>query len=423
MRFTRRNFLGGALAGGALLTLETGALRQLAFAAEPGAKERILVVVHMRGACDGLNLLCPANDRNLVTARPAELRVLADGDHAGHALKTPATPNIDWRLHQAAAELAELYKSGTLAFVHAAGIPEANRSHFVATDIIDHGAAGGGSLAHIQGGWLARYLAQSKQKQFAGLPAVSASGALAGEFATCQAAFSVGDLNNGVPLPWDGKAAAAIERLYKEMPNQAGVAGARALQAAKLVSDKLPRSQDGKFTPYLDQKEGYDKSGDLGRGLRTVARLIKLDTGLVAASVDVGGWDTHENQPGRFQNNVQRLSGGLGAFWNDIPAFHDRVTLVAFSEFGRRLRANKSAGTDHGRGGVMIIMGGGVKGGRILGPWPGLEEGALEERVDLAVKTDYRQVLTELLTYHGGAALKAAVFPGYKAPSHLGLVS
>jgi uncharacterized protein (DUF1501 family) len=154
-----------------------------------------------------------------------------------------------------------------------------------------------------------------------------------------------------------------------------------------------------------------------------VARLIKLDVGLTAASVDVGGWDTHENQQGRFQNNVQRLSGGLGAFWNDIAAYHNRVTLVAYSEFGRRLRANKSGGTDHGRGGVMIVMGGGVKGGRILGPWPGLEEAALEERVDLAVKTDYRHVLTELLDYHGGAPVNAAVFPGYKAPPHLGLVS
>ena len=226
-----------------------------------------------------------------------------------------------------------------------------------------------------------------------------------------------------MPLPWDSKSAAAIERLYKQAPGAAGAAGARALEAAKLVSDKLPRASDAKFAPYLDQKEGYDKTGDLGRGLRTVARLIKLDVGLTAASVDIGGWDTHENQQGRFQNNVQRLSGGLGAFWNDMAAYHNRVTLVAFSEFGRRLRANKSGGTDHGRDGVMIIMGGGVKGGRILGPWPSLEEAALEERVDLAVKTDYRQVLTELLEHHGGAPMNATVFPGYKAPSRLGLVA
>ena len=226
-----------------------------------------------------------------MTARPAELRVLSDGDRAGHALKTAASPNIDWRLHPAAADLAELYKSGALAFVHAAGIPEANRSHFMATDIMDHGAADGAALAHVKGGWLARYLAQSKQKA-TGLPGVSASGSLAGEFGGFDGAFSAADLANGVPLPWDGKSAAAIERLYKQAPGAAGAAGARALEAAKLVSDKLPRASDGKFAPYLDQKEGYDKTGDLGRGLRTVARLIKLDVGLTAASVDIGGWES-----------------------------------------------------------------------------------------------------------------------------------
>jgi uncharacterized protein (DUF1501 family) len=422
MRLNRRNFLEGALAGGAMLTLEAGTLRQLAFAASPEAKHRILVVVHLRGACDGLNLLCPANDPHLITARPAELRVLPDGDHAGLGLPSATTPRVDWRLHPAAPQLAELYKSKTLAFVHAAGIPEANRSHFVATDIMDHGAADGASLARIRGGWLGRYLAQSKQAG-GGLPAVSASGSLAGEFAGFGSAFSVPDLNNGLPLPWDEKAAAAVERLYKQTPGAVGAAGVRALEAAKLISARLPRGTDGKFAPYLDQKDGYDKAGDIGRGLRTVARLVKLDIGLVAASVDVGGWDTHEGQPGRFQNNVQRLSTGLGAFWNDLAAYHGRITVVAYGEFGRRLRANRSGGTDHGRGGVMVVMGGGVKGGRILGPWPGLDEAALDERVDLAVKTDYRHVLTELLEFHGGAPLGGNVFPGYKAPPSLGLVA
>ncbi len=231
------------------------------------------------------------------------------------------------------------------------------------------------------------------------------------------------DLANGLPLPWDEKAASAIEGLYRQTPGAAGAAGLRALEAAKLISGKLPRGADGKLAPYLDQKESYDKAGDVGRGLRTVARLIKAGVGLSVASVDAGGWDTHEGQQGRFQNNVQRLSGALGAFWNDIAAHQARVTVVAFSEFGRRLRSNKSGGTDHGRGGVMIVMGAGVSGGRILGPWPGLEEAALDERVDLAVKTDYRQVLSELLSFHGGEQLGANVFPGYKAPAQLGIAA
>ncbi len=421
MRLSRRNLLEGALSGGALLTLGAAPLRQLAFAASPAAQHRILIVVHLRGACDGLNLVCPANDPHLITARPVELRVPASGDKQGPGLPSAGT-HIDWRLHPAAPELAELYQSKTLAFVHSAGIPEANRSHFVATDIMDHGAANSAGLGHIGGGWLGRYLAQSKSAG-AGLPAVSASGALAGEFGGFGSAFSVPDLANGLPLPWDEKAASAIEGLYRHAPGTAGAAGLRAFEAAKLVAASLPRAADGKFAPYLDQKEGYDKAGDIGRGLRTVARLIKAEIGLTAVSADAGGWDTHEGQQGRFQNNVLHLSGALGSFWNDIAAFHDRVTLVAYGEFGRRLRSNKSGGTDHGRGGVMIAMGAGVGGGRILGPWPGLEEDALEERVDLTVKTDYRQVLTELLTFHGGESLSASVFPGYSAPGQLGILA
>ncbi len=422
MRVSRRNFLEGALSGSALITLTGGTLKHAAFAAAPEAKQRILVVVHLRGACDGLNLVCPANDPNLIAARPADLRVAASGGSAGHSIASAETPHVDWRLHPSAPELAELYNSKVLAFVHAAGIPEANRSHFVATDIIDHGAANGAALSRIGGGWLGRYLAQSKHAG-PGLPAASASGALAGEFSGFGSAFSIPDLANGLPLPFDAKAAGAIEELYRRTPGAAAAAGKRALEAAKLIADKLPRGADGKIMPYLDQKDGYDKAGDIGRGLRTIARLIKLDIGLMAASADAGGWDTHEGQQGRFQNNVQHLSGALGAFWNDIAAYHDRVTIVAFGEFGRRLRANKSGGTDHGRGGVMIAMGAGIRGGRILGPWPGLEEAVLDERVDLAVKTDYRQVLTELLTFHGGTPAGGHVFPGFNAPPPLGLLA
>lgn len=419
MRLNRRHFLEGALSGSALLTMAGTAPRQLAFAAEPENKQRVLVVVHLRGAADGLNLVCPSNDPHFITARPIELRVASSGDKAGLALPSASTPHVDWRLHPAAPELAELYKSKTLGFVHAAGIPEANRSHFVATDIMDHGAANGAALARNNGGWLARYLSASHTG--GALPAVSASGALAGEFSGFGNAFSVPDLGNGLPLPWDEKAASAIEGLYAHAQGAAGAAGRHALDAAKLIASRLPKGADGKFAPYNEQKEAYDKSGDVGRGLRTIARLLKADVGLVAASVDAGGWDTHEGQQGRIQGNIQRLSTAIGAFWNDISAYHGRVTLVAYGEFGRRLRANKSGGTDHGRGGVMITMGAGVSGGRILGPWPGLEEAALDERVDLAVKTDYRHVLTELLEFHGHAPVNPAVFPGYKSPPPLGI--
>jgi uncharacterized protein (DUF1501 family) len=419
---SRRNFLSTVATAGAFVTLSSRTLRSLAFARTSDTKNRIFVVLHMRGACDGLNLVCPSNDPHLIAARPVELRVDEAGATPGLPLASPTTKGIDWRLHPAGGQLAEFYKDGHLAFVHAAGIPEANRSHFVATDIMDHGVSNVTGLSRTDtastGGWLARYLSKIAGGQ---IPSVSASAGLAGEFAGSPGALSIPDLTNGVPLPGDAVGAKAIRALYESTNGPIAAAGLHALGTAKTIMDRLPKDDKGKLAPYLGGKDAYDKSAELGRGLRTIARLIKLDVGLTAASVDLAGWDTHEGQPGHFNANVQRLSTGLGAFWNDLTAYHDRLIVVAYSEFGRRLRANRSNGTDHGRGGVMLVLGGLVKGGCIVGPWPGLDDGALDERVDLAVKTDYRQVLSELLEAHCGRPLDAGVFPGYHPPAALGL--
>jgi uncharacterized protein (DUF1501 family) len=159
----------------------------------------------------------------------------------------------------------------------------------------------------------------------------------------------------------------------------------------------------------------------LGRPLKTLAQLIKMDVGIRAATVDLGGWDTHEYQQGRFRNQVERLSQGLGAFYNDMARFHERITVVVITEFGRRLRSNRSNGTDHGRGSVMMALGGRVAGGRVLGSWPGLKSEQLEESVDLAVANDYRQCLTEVLEQWRDTPDIAAIFPGFKRGPSLGL--
>ncbi len=151
------------------------------------------------------------------------------------------------------------------------------------------------------------------------------------------------------------------------------------------------------------------------------AQLIKMDLGLQAATVDLGGWDTHEYQPGRFRNQVERLSRGLSAFYNDMVRYQDRLVVVVVTEFGRRLRSNRSNGTDHGRGSVMMVLGGKVTGGKIYGRWPGLKAEQLEEGVDLAVANDYRQSLTEVIAHWRGGINPADVFPGFKPASNLGL--
>ena len=209
-------------------------------------------------------------------------------------------------------------------------------------------------------------------------------------------------------ISWAGSArpaarqwSTALSQLYASDPGPVGAAGRASLGAVQLLDTHIARDPQNHPLPYTpDGKIKYDQNSDLGRALRTVAQIAKMDIGLQVATVDISGWDTHENQPGRFKNCVQRLNDAIGAFYEDMARYHDRLILVTITEFGRRLRSNRSNGTDHGRAGVMAVLGGQVAGGRFYGRWPGLHTDQLDEGVDLAVTTDYRQVLTEVLAAH-----------------------
>ena len=168
-------------------------------------------------------------------------------------------------------------------------------------------------------------------------------------------------------------------------------------------------------------KANYGPAGELARPLQVLAQLVKMEVGLTTATLDLGGWDTHEGQAGRLRAQVTKLSAGLGALWEDLNRWQNRMVVVAISEFGRRLRSNKSGGTDHGRGGIALVLGGTVAGGRMAGGWPGLATDRLDEHVDLAVVNDYRQIMTEVLTAADGRPPSSAVFPGFSPGRPLGL--
>ena len=411
---SRRRFLETSLLVGMGRALGAPGLGGVAFAA-PEAALPLVVLVHFRGGCDGLNLISPANDPAFVAARNTDLRVLDGGSEAGRHLANGPDPAIDFRLHPSAARLAEFYEAKQLAFIHAAGLSTAQRSHFVAIDMMDRGVADPALLGRIASGWATRHLSR-----LPGAASVSAAAALAGELHGDGAALAIPDLNGGFAVPGGPQADAVLTRLYAGAPGEIGAAGRATLAAIRLVDARLPRDGN-KPLPYQPSAGvNYDPGGDLGRALRTVAQLAKMDVGLAFATVDIGGWDTHENQPGRFKNAVERLSNGLGAFWDDMRDRHDRAIVVALGEFGRRLRSNRSNGTDHGRGGVVAVLGGGVAGGRFYGKWPGLAADRLDEGVDLAVATDYRQVLAEVVTAQA-ASVPADLFPGYRVPAPLGL--
>jgi uncharacterized protein (DUF1501 family) len=178
-----------------------------------------------------------------------------------------------------------------------------------------------------------------------------------------------------------------------------------------MVKGRFWSAEDNAMRPYAPDM-AYPEDNPVSAPLMTVAQSIKEDLGLRVATVDVPGWDTHVNQSGQFGGLVGMLSTALMAFWRDLGPLQQDVSVVVMSEFGRRLRSNTAGGTDHGRGNVMMVLGPQARGGRMIGAWPGLANEVLEEGADLAVVTDFRQVLSELLTGHMRLDDPTRVFPG-----------
>lgn len=407
MPITRRGVVKGALAGG-LVGLP--GVRAMAFS--ESAIPETLVVVFLRGGADALSLVAPANDPDYLAARAPELQVMTDGPTAGLRLDQHLASSIDFRLHPNAAPLAELYTGRHLAIVHAVGLSDGTRSHFVAQDLMEHGIAGERNLAGTGDGWMARWLGKAE-----GVVAVSTSAIPPASLHGSPAALDLQDLRYGLAPPGGPQAAAVLAALHA-----GGGAYERAARSAlaglAAVDGRLARGPDGKVAPYAPEGGAVYEDTEAGRALQTVARVLKMDQGLRVACVDVGGWDTHDRQAGRFANAVGQLSRALAAFHADTVRYHRTLRLVVMSEFGRRLRSNRSQGTDHGHGGIMLVMGAGVSGGRMLGRWPGLASHQLDRGVDLAVTTDYRTVLAELV----GLEASQRAFPGFPVGPLLGLL-
>jgi uncharacterized protein (DUF1501 family) len=166
----------------------------------------------------------------------------------------------------------------------------------------------------------------------------------------------------------------------------------------------------------------YQQGGDLGRNLQQLAGLIKADAGVEAAFAEIDGWDHHGNENQQMANVLREFAMAIGAFCNDMGDRMEDIVLVTMSEFGRTAQENGNAGTDHGHGSLMMVMGGPVQGGKVYGKWPGLEKEQLFEGRDLAVTTDYRAVLSELVRGHLGQKDVSTVFPGFQAGDPLGLL-
>lgn len=392
---TRRAVLGGLAALGALGAVSSQP--RYAFAAPTaagGVGRDILVVVFLRGAMDGLQVVVPVDDPEYRRARP-DLALGSD-------ITLPAAPGFGF--HPAMRPLMPLWQAGQLAVVHAVGNPAATRSHFDAQRDMERAAPVG-----VRSGWIGRHLAATSRSTDV-LRAVT----LGDRAALSTAAFptaSLPDLESFDVAGWQGYRH-SIDATIRGMYGRAG--GALAAEAAKtfgavgtLAASRASASARGS---YPDDA--------FGRGMSEIARMIRAGAPVEAACIDHRDWDLHRNHGGPFEEwgpmrrNIDSLALGLAAFRADLGDAWNRVTVVTMSEFGRRVAENSTRGTDHGHGGLMFVLGGNVAGGRIHGRWPGLAPSALHDG-DVEVATDYRDVIGDVLTRRLATPSLAWVFPGH----------
>jgi uncharacterized protein (DUF1501 family) len=396
---------------------------RLTFAAfgDPNATREVLVVVFLRGGADLLSLVAPVAgpDRAFYEAARPVLKLPTGGDGALLPL------DAQFGLNAAAAPLHALYQSGKVAIVHACGMNVDTRSHFDAQEFMELGTPGARSIST---GWLTRLQQSAPAPSTTPLMPSLAVGnsqptSLLGDRLTVSM-DTPDDFNiNTGPWQWRDAQRLALRRLYTRGDTDVHRAGVQAMNAMDLVEafsgDSVPTA-NGAVYPDTD----------FGRHLRLIAQMIKLDLGLRAVAIDLGGWDTHQDEAygagGYFADLVGNLTGALAALYQDLDgsgadAASKRLTVVTMSEFGRRVRENADRGTDHGHGFPIVVLGGSVIGG-LHGVFPGLAPDQLYDGADVAVTTDYRRVLSDIVVRRFGNARLSQVFPGYTGYSPLGIV-
>lgn len=354
-----------------------------------GDNLKTLVVVFLRGGADGLNMVAPTHDDGYYRARP---RI---------AIKASDATKLDgdFGLNPILMDLAAPYHDGALAVVHAAGSEDSTRSHFEAQDLMER-------AGEVAGGWLGRYLRFRGATTSGALSAIAVSRALPESLRGAPAATVMRSLEDFTLGKGGIQLQDSLEKLYAKEHDALGASARDTLEALR----RIEKLRNATYSPA--HGANYERD-DFSQGMRQVARLIKARVGLEAVSLDIGGWDSHITQSAIMDPQMRRLNGGLSAFYRDMGRAMEHVTVVVMTEFGRRLGENSAFGTDHGRGSVMFLMGGGVKGGRVLAKWPGLTNDVLEGPGDLPVTINYRDVLAPILKQHQPATDLAKVFPAY----------
>ena len=364
-----------------------------------------LVCVFLRGGADGLNMVVPHGDEEYYAHRPIIGIPRPDDNGASDG----RTVDLDgfFGLHPALSSLHDIYAAGDMTFIHATGSPDESRSHFEAMDLMERGATENGDYT----GWLARHLSTLDSGNNSSLRAIGVGDMLPASLTgavSSTALQSIADYHLGGRPDRVGQMTTLLQTLYEQNQDML-TAVAQQTFASIEVLGRIDTVN------YVPNGRTYQEN-EFGQAMRMVAQLIKAEVGVEVACVDVGGWDTHVAQGGTvgtMASQLAELADGLAAFYEDLQPQMGNVTVVVMSEFGRRLQENGGLGTDHGHGNMMMVLGGGINGGQVFANWPGLHDEQLVGPGDLAVTTDYRDVLGEIIQKRLNNPLLPQIFPGY----------
>lgn len=406
---SRRNFVVGAAGAAVFGAILPAWLPKVVLAKSAAGSRDVIVNIFQRGGADGLALVAPYADANYYTARPTLNIPRPDSSDPNRGTALDNT----FEFSRGMLGMLPAYQSGELLVVHGAGLTYSSRSHFDAQRFIEVGKAADVSVVT---GWLGRHLATSAAARpgavlrgialSTGLPADLTGGPLTLPIPD-PSTFALG----GSTSTRDARTDWITSDFYLDQePGRSSALNASATLA-------LLRAIN--FTGYVPSNGAVYPNTSFGRGLRSAAALIKADIGVEAIQLDIGGWDTHVAEDpiaGALFQLMQNFSNSIGAFWADVlqGSGSYSVTLVAMSEFGRNVRENGGAGTDHGRGGVMFAMGHSINGGRVLtNNWLPLARENQQDGQDVKVTIDHRDVLAEIVKNRLGNPNLDVIWPGY----------
>ena len=396
--------------------------------ASPYKRRKVLVCIFQRGAMDGLMAVTPFGDTYLQAARPGLFLSAASGGvatggggaagggvasgGAGGGGRGASLIDLDghWGLHPGMKAFEPLYREGRLGIVHGIGSPNNTRSHFDAQDYMESGTPFNKGTAS---GWLNRAVGLLGHDGLTPFSAVSLTTALPRSFYGDHPSLAISNLQDfAIQLKGNPAAANTAARSFEDLYDQTSAGllhetGKESFEAMKLLQQADVRN-------YRPAGGAIYPLTPLGNSLRQVAQLIKMDVGLEVAFTESNGWDTHFNQGtdnGIFARNVTDLSNSIAAFWKDLDAYQDDVTVMTMTEFGRTVHQNGTGGTDHGRASCNFILGNNVAGGKVHGNVSELAKENLEDGRDLPVTTDFRSVFSAVADAHLHISDDTALFP------------